>query len=56
VTDEERAFVVPYLMLPREDSGSRHPRLRAVFDTFLPYFLRSDRPTNALAARPRITQ
>ena len=34
VTDEEWVFVLPYLLLSREDSGSRTHDLRAVFDAY----------------------
>ena len=40
VTDEEWAFVLPYLLLSKEDSGSRRHPLRAVFDAYR-YLLRS---------------
>lgn len=31
-TDDERAFVVPYLVLLREDAPQRHHPLRALFN------------------------
>jgi transposase len=40
VSDEEWAFVLPYLLLSREDSASRTHDLRAVFDAYR-YLLRS---------------
>ena len=40
VTDEEWGFVLPYLLLSREDSGSRTHDLRAVFDAYR-YLLRA---------------
>jgi transposase len=40
VTDEEWAFVLPYLLLSKEDSGSRTHSLRAVFDAYR-YLLRA---------------
>jgi transposase len=40
VTDEEWAFILPYLLLSKEDSGSRRHPLRAVFDAYR-YLLRA---------------
>jgi transposase len=40
VTDEEWAFVLPYLLLSKEDSASRKHSLRAVFDAYR-YLLRA---------------
>lgn len=40
VTDEEWAFVLPYLLLSKEDSGSRTHELRAVLDAYR-YLLRA---------------
>lgn len=40
VSDEEWAFVLPYLLLSTEDSGSRRHPLRAVFDAYR-YLLRA---------------
>lgn len=40
VSDEEWAFVLPYLLLSKEDSGSRTHPLRAVFDAYR-YLLRT---------------
>jgi transposase len=39
VTDEEWAFVLPYLLLSTEESASRKHSVRAVFDAYR-YLLR----------------